>query len=277
MASWYSILMCCYIWYQKCSWNNFAFDHCREHVLSSWSINTSGIMGTSEGADFKHEVINKTLQHWVPANPSGDDWNRASCNHDQLKTLREEVFAQACLKDPKNNATSRQAINLENELLAFRGLIRENQFLSNPTAPLPLKSITGVLLEQDAVNILSLCRSKRAKYCEIYRKYEPIRSNTRATVPFNEPPIFITEEERLDFQRIDKKRSKELKLEIPEKIAAVTIEKVRDALKEAWDEVLKKQPLKADLVAFYYVVKEKYEDALCTEACEELDADTSEI
>ena len=73
----------------------------RTFVLESASIRTSGDTSTGEGADFRLEEINKQIQHWLPNIPSTDDWKIASCNYDKLVMLRETVFNQMGVIDPK--------------------------------------------------------------------------------------------------------------------------------------------------------------------------------
>ena len=221
-------------------------------VKRSWSLNTSGISGTNEGPDFKLEAINKTIQHWLPAVPSGIDWMQCCTQHDELQVLRQKLFTQMGARDPKDRSRHHRR-ELEDEIREFRRVLRENEYLSMPRRQRDLVALDGSALDPDLVNFSALCREKRASYCDAYLAHESRRSAVRTNIPFKQRPVFVTQAERTEYDRVENKTIDELKTEIPNMIAAIADESVRDAFSDAWlSEVLKRKgTTKKDYIAFY--------------------------
>ena len=228
----------------------------RNHVEQTWSINTSGVLNTNEGPDFKLEAINKALQHWLPANPGGQDWQQCCCQHDHLVKFRTNVFSQMGISDPKLKRRNQQRW-LKDEVMEFRALLRKQKYLSNPRKERQLVSLSGAQLNQDAINLLRDCREKRARYYDAYMQHEKERSVIRTTVPFQESPVFITMEEKIEYERVENKTVKELKEEIPRIISHIQDDDLREAFLDAWtQEVLGRKIRKKDLITFHNELNE---------------------
>ena len=145
-----------------------------EPVKRTWSINTSGISETNEGPDFKLEVINKTIQNWLPAIPSGKDWMQCYAQHDDLR-LWQKLFHQLGSKDPKAKGRHQER-NMQHEILGFRAVLREHEYLSQPRSDRTPVSIDGRPLDPEVVKFSDLRREKRALYCPAYLGHEKRRS-----------------------------------------------------------------------------------------------------
>ena len=203
-----------------------------ELVRRTWSINTSGISGTNEGPDFKLETINKTIQNWLPAVPSGKDWMQCCAQHDDLLRLRQKLFHQLGSKDPKARGRHQER-NLQHETLEFRAVLREHEYLSQPRSDRTLVSIDGRPLDPEVVRFSDLCREKRALYCRAYLGHEKRRSVIRTAIPFREPPVFICPEERTEYERVENKTIDQLKEDIPVLIACIAEVSLREAFSDA--------------------------------------------
>ena len=225
----------------------------RRHVLQCWSLNTSGIAETNEGPDFKLEAINKTLQHWLPANPDGKDWKQVCCQHDDLAKLRKNVYEQMGIQDPKiRRKQSHQAMS--EEICAFRCVLRQKKYLSSPRTPRGLVALDGVTeLDQELKDFCKLSRITRAKYFDEYMSYEQHRSVIRTTIPFKAPPVHVTMEERSEYERAERKTVLELKSEVYVMLDSIADDDVHESFRDAWHaEVLKRPGSKRkDVAAFH--------------------------
>ncbi len=91
----------------------------------------SGVPKTGEGADFRLEEVNKRVQQWIPNILSPKDWQIACCNFDKLSELRNIVFQQMNISDPKQRST-KVPQNIDDEVVAFRAKLRSVHYLEHP-------------------------------------------------------------------------------------------------------------------------------------------------
>ena len=216
----------------------------RELIKISSSINTSGNMGSNEGPDFKLESINKQTQHWVPKVPSGTDWENICCNYDTLTLLRGETFVQLGLQDPKVQKP-RKTKELSNEVTAIHVLLRTKHYLSDPLSPKPLSSLDDSPLDPMLSTFSTQAREKRGRFFDVYMQHEIPRTCARMAVPFHEPPVFVTPQERKDYEAVTYRTIAELKVIIDEKIQTVSVQDVREVFQESYViEVTKKKGVK---------------------------------
>ena len=229
-------------------------------LRDSWSINTSGVPKTNEGPDFKLEAINKTIQHWLPSNPSGLDWQQACCQYDELLNLRKKMFEQIALHDPKIRRKEEQP-RLDQEISEFRELIRTKGYLNDPCTSKYLVSLDGRQLNQELTNFSNRSREKRALYFDAYMEHEPRRSEVRTNIPFKEPPICVTMEEKADLEKIDRKTIQTLREEIEFMLASIADDSIKEAFSEILQEVkTKKGAVKADYLAVHMELAEFLEN-----------------
>ena len=215
----------------------------------SWSLNTSEMSGTKEGPNVKLQAINKII-HWLPAVPSGIDWMQCCMQHDEPQVLRQKSFTQMGARDPKDRSRHHRR-KLEDEIREFRRVLRENEYLSMPRRR-DLVALDWTALDPDLVNFSALCREKHASYCNAYLAHESRRSAVRTNIPFKQQPVLVTQAEWTEYDRVDNKTIDELTKEIPDMIAAIADESVRDAFSNTQlSEVLKRKgTTKKDYIAF---------------------------
>ena len=242
-------------------------------VKKSWSLNTSGIKGTNESPDFKLEAINKTLQHWLPSSPTGIDWLQVCCQFDELAQLRDELFSQMNITDPKTKKHHGES-DMSVEILHFRRLLREKKYLLQPRIGRNLVSLSGEELDEELLHFSQKCRMKRSEYFDAYVKHEEQRTIIRTSVPFKVAPIFVTKQERQKYEKLTNKTKETLINKIEEKLAAITEDQVREAFRDAWNcEVLQRKGTKNDYIAFCEELLEYFEDT--TDYLEGMDYDSS--
>ena len=88
--------------------------------------------------------------------------------------------------------------------------------------------------------------------------HEKQRSAVRTSIPFTEPPVFVTKKEREERTKVSKKTKDMLKLEIEQKIASISEDSAREAFQDAWYcEVLLRKSTKSDYLAFYEIMHSK--------------------
>ena len=245
----------------------------REFVTSTASINLTGRENTGEGVDFRLEEVNRLVQQWLPNIPSTDDWKTACCNFDKLIQLREQLFAQMQLTDPKLGG-KKSLQNIDDEIIAFRTKIRKSKYLSSPHLPRPHVSIDGYPLDPDLKDFCRNARERRAKYMECYLDHEKTAASEKARPPKFSCflPIFVTPEERLTFSATENLTVSQIKEKITEGINAVTDQDVKEALESIWTEI--KRPTKGALLDFLYEIQD-YCDAERDSAIEQLVGDNT--
>ena len=223
----------------------------RDFVCKTWSINTSGIPGTGEGPDFKLEEKNKVIQNWVPSVPYGPDWVRACANEASLSELRKKVFHDIGIKDSQHKEV-RQESNLDAEVKKFRTSLRKAEYVSKPKARPTVVSLDGAVLDKDLVKLCGLAREKRSKFFDAYINYEASRNVTRTGVPFKEEPVFVTTQERDQFNSIENKSISDIKTMITEKLAQIEDQNILEGYEDVFrEEVARKGVKKQDFVNLY--------------------------
>ena len=127
-------------------------DEIEHFIEGASSINTSGQSGTSEGPDFRLEVVSKQTQSWMPKVPSGEDWKIVCNNFDSLILLRDKMFYQMGLNDPKIGKT-RKCRDYSKEIEGFRTVLRQRKYILEPESPRGVTSLSGRTLDSELVSI----------------------------------------------------------------------------------------------------------------------------
>ena len=163
----------------------------KEHVCTTMSVNITGVPNSGEGADFKLEAVNKSVQHWVPSVPSDEDWRTACANLQKLNDLRGRVLSELGVQDPKKQ-TTRHTNSLKDQVRAFRAIVREKEYVKDPSKECKHISFRGEELDEGLVNFCTSAREKRAKLYDAYKAHIEDELSTRTSVFFKEEPINCT-------------------------------------------------------------------------------------
>ena len=181
----------------------------KSFVKQTLSFNLSGQSLTGEGADFRLEEINKGLQNLVGGTPTSKKWKSACANFNEVQQLRKYTYIDLGVKDPKiQRAHSPQA--LDDQVLASRALIREKKYLSDPCKKCPHTSLLGAPLDTGLVDFGMHAEAKWERFCHIGVAHMIYSVTSGTAVPFNEPPLFVTPQERLDADAVRNKTIKDL-------------------------------------------------------------------
>ena len=219
------------------------------------SMTITGDNKKGEGADFRLKEINRQIQHWLPNIPSTKDWKIACCNYDKLFSLRQTVFEQIGVTDPKMRSSASPPQNVSEEILAFRTLLRTKKYFTTPYVAKRHVSLDGQPLDEDLHTFCQQAREKRAQYIDAYLKYEETAEKYKPKAPtFRANPVYITKEERTKYTSMENKTIEAIKGMVVEDIQSITDEHLRDALTVTWLEISRAK--KAALLDFYYELQE---------------------
>ena len=223
------------------------------------SFNLSGVAYSGEGADFKLEEVNRGVQHWIPSVPSDKDWVNACANFTKLADLRQASLNEMELNDPKER-TSRSDPDLRDQVKAFRSAIRESEYLSHHNEDEPFVSLSKEPLDEDLVNFATKAHEKEIVFLDSFVKHMQMPTSSGSSVPYKEPPIFVTPQERKEFSDIKNKTISECVTLIYHKIDEIEEDEMRCNFAQAFDEeiVHKKgrKPVKKDYLDFYALLEE---------------------
>ena len=164
------------------------------------SFNTSGIPYTGEGGDFKLEAKNKGAQHWCGGNPTDLDWKNACINLDRLQEMKMQMQQQTGFKDGKDTEV-RVPCDISEQTKAFRARLRQKKYLLMPHVDAKHTSLKGDPLSDQLKDFTRLASEKQARFYHSFLENRAALSNMQS-IPFNEPPIFITDKERQDYECI---------------------------------------------------------------------------
>ena len=188
----------------------------------------SGITFTGEGADFRLEEINKGLQHWVGHNPSKKKWENACNNFNDMNNIRKNTYSQLGVNDPKNTGHHKHT-SVSQQIIAFRSLLRKQEYFLHPRETRLHRSLSGELLDKNLVNFGELSKDKWSRFATLGMAHY-CDTRTRGTaVPFNEPPVFVTSEERREAMLVANKTIKEILLMCEQKLTYVTDDDIKDS------------------------------------------------
>ena len=210
----------------------------RELVDKAASINLSGKLFTAEGADFRLEEINKKIQGWLPNIPSAQDWKHACCNFDPLTVLRNDVWNDIGIKDPKLRE-SNNTQEITDEVNAFRTRLRSQNYLTQPMSERAHISLSGEVLDADLKNFCKISRSLRADFIDKYMEYEKQAAERKPHSPSHKiVPVFVNSRERNHYTAIENKTVPELKELIRTNIRQINDAELRESLEIACREII---------------------------------------
>ena len=221
----------------------------RQQMRTTCSFNTSGIPFTGEGGDFKLEELNKAVQHWVPSVPTD-----ACSNYSHLTKLREQTFGQMGVQDPKSKR-SRTPSDITKQVMAFRAVLREREYLSDPESKVPHASLSGKLLDVELVDFCASATKKQQKFIHVFLENRE-NLTKKQTIPFDEPPIFVTPDERAAYEHITNKTVAEIHTEIDRHIANIHEIEMQAEFVANYEQLRAKKAKKPEFADFHDLVKE---------------------
>jgi hypothetical protein len=220
-------------------------------INATMSINLSGQKYTGEGPDFKLEAVNRVVQRSLPAVPSGKDWMTACVNYHQLKELKKNTLLEAGLRDEENRLKTYPKI--EDQVDAFRVLIRQKEYLSTPSTEKTLTSLTGVELDPKLVNFARDATKNRKDFIDNFLVHVNTEEGVAQTksVPYLPTRICITKTERMQMSVIANKTIKEIDSTIETLLNQINDTEVQETFKAQYKKtIVGKKVLKAVHVEF---------------------------
>ena len=160
-------------------------------VTSNESFSLSGKNNTGQHCNFLHEELNKkTMSQLLPVMPTNEVWTKV-CG--KLKDL-EEIRGSIAKATTKTNTFKIFA----NKITLLCQKLRENGFNSNPCIYREMRSIDGNELEEDLIDLKYRAEEDYKHFKENF--FETGKCNTKIS-----KPVFVTETEREEFQKIENK------------------------------------------------------------------------
>ena len=229
----------------------------RTLVFQTMSLNMSGSSNTGQAADFRLEELNKIIQSWLPSVPSPSDWKAACRNLDKLVQIRERMFNEMGIKDPKGSGSS-FVQDISAEVRAFRGEIRKAKYFDEPHTSKAHTSLDGELLNPQLIGFSAQARKNRSVYIDNFVEHEKVAHLSKAAPPkYNRPPIFVTQQDSVAHESTENKTIHEIKNLIEHTINTLCDEEAKQAWQEEFQTaIVRKKPRKADIIEFYNSVKE---------------------
>lgn len=234
-------------------------DELASFVKQTVSFNISGEPLTGEGADFRLEEINKSLQHLVGGTPTPKKWETACENYNEIQSIRDAIYRQSGVPDPKTHSGHKQQ-DIEQQVVAFRTLLRERKYLLNPGEECDHVSLKGDKLDTDMVEFGTTSSEKWKRFSKqgIIHLVDP--ETEGSAIPFNEPPIFVTPRERQEEESVVKKTIKDIRDLCERKMAEINDDDMRNSFETEFQDGLVhrsgKKTVKADYVKFYELLVE---------------------
>ena len=239
------------------------------------TFNLSGVPFSGEGADFKLEEVNRGVQHWIPSIPTDKDWTNACANYTELSDLRLASLSEMGIKDPKERSF-RPSADIKQQVLAFRAGIREREYLSHHDEDQCLVSLANEPLDVDLGQFAAKAHEKENIFLESFVKHLQATNSAGTSVPYTEPPIFVTPQERQEFHEIKNKTISECIRLIYLKIDEIEDTEMRNNFAEAFDQEIMskkgKKPVKKDYLDFYELLEE-FESSVAPELEESVSDD----
>ena len=221
----------------------------RQQMRTTCSFNTSSIPFTGEGGDFKLEELNKAVQHWAPSVPTDDDWRIACSNYSHLTKFREQTFGQMGVQDPKSKR-SRTPSDITKQVMAFRTVLGEREYLSDPESKVPHAFLSGKPLDVELVDFCaSVTKSSRSSSMGSLI--------TAKTWPRNKPfpLIFVTPDVSAAYEHINKAVA-EIHTEIDRHKANIHEIEMQAEFDANYEKLKAKKAKQPEFVDFHDLVKE---------------------
>ena len=214
------------------------------YINANESFSLFGRQNAGQGGDFCHEELNKRIKaNLPPVMPSFDVWTRICRKLEDLEEIRNSLLAST---ESKSNFR-----NHDQEVTMMRREIRSKSTIFHD--PLlkyaPVKALNGSLLSNDLVDV-------KYQANENYKNYkEHFLENDTSYEAKIKSPIFVTEQERIEFNKIDNKKKSEVHEILLQMIETIQNKDVKKA-KQNYLQSNEKKFKHKQFVDFYYEVKD---------------------
>ncbi len=131
--------------------------------------------------------------------------------------MRTATLADVGLKDPKQRSAKNPA-DLTKQAQATRVFVRQNDYLTYPQNYKHISTISGQLLDQDLLSFVEKGWNMRANYVDAFIDHFKDPNPGQNSVNFNETPLFITQEDRENYNKSSNKTIVQLKQDILQKL-----------------------------------------------------------
>ena len=188
----------------------------------------------------------------------------ACSNYSHLTKLWEKAFAQMGVQDPKSKRVQIPS-DISKQVMAFRAVLRERDYLTSPGTEVPHTSLSGKELDAGLVNFCAEATKKHHKFIHTFLE---MRDNLtrKQTIPFDEPPIFVTPAERAAYEHISNKPVGKILVEISKLIESVNDTELQTEFDAEFVSIKRRKgTVKNDYIEFHNMVSEYVELQVCFE------------
>lgn len=230
-----------------------------EHINSHESFSTSGEPNRGEGADFVHENSNRVTKSFLPPGmPTADVWKRVCRKATDLTKLKENALGN--LKKSQKRYKKH-----DNEVTMMRREIRSLEYITmSPENFSQIKSIDGNPLDCEICDF-------RYNADENYKNYKNELKETQKFGCNILNPIFITPDERKEFNKIETKTKSKIIEEIKKVLSKMPSE---ETVKDIEQDLKKGEKLKKpELIDIFYDTERRLEQQLAEVEVEETDSE----
>ena len=131
------------------------------------SFSTTTLMGKSQGGDFVLEGKVKRQKLLAPKGSiKAETWRTLSRALDTFDEVYSNVSSKLKLRDPD----MQQSVNLQNEIITWRAVLRSSKYLSSPNYSSVPKNIYGEFLSDDLNDFVDNVVNKRKKVWDTIEK-----------------------------------------------------------------------------------------------------------
>ena len=230
-----------------------------EHINSHESFSTSGEPNRGEGADFVHENSNRVTKSFLPPGmPTADVWKRVCRKATDLTKLKENALGN--LKKSQKRYKKH-----DNEVTMMCREIRSLEYMTmSPENFSQIKSIDGNSLDCELCDF-------RYNADENYKNYKNELKETQKFGCNILNPIFITPDERKEFNKIETKTKSKIIEEIKKVLSKMPSE---ETVKDIEQDLKKGEKLKKpELIDIFYDTERRLEQQLAEVEVEETDSE----
>lgn len=228
-------------------------DSVANFTKSTESHSVSGRVNGGQGGDFIHEEINKNIKSLLPGigMPTQNIWVNIIRKAATINELKKIIFQEGSLNDKGGKKRPKK---FEHEITIVRKMIRREHYLSNFEEEERMTTISGEVLD------IALCDfSYLAK--ENYKLYKEGLVKTGDYCNTKLIPVFVTSEQRIEFDKIENKTIAEIKSKIEH---LCSLMKEKDTALILTQKLKRKTNLKKhEYISMYYEAKKQvdFQDA----------------
>lgn len=164
--------------------------------------------------------------------------------------MRSETLTRMGCEDPERVAVTKSShVPQGAEILEWRAMLRESEFLANPMVDSLMHSMSGEHLDDQLVFLTQAGWTRRR-----YISQTLFQDVTDTSTP---DPVFVLPEERTSYHDIKNQTKEVIANKIKDLISRIDDEEVKFDFVETWNSVQRKR--KDDYLIFYESIKEEVE------------------